>query len=171
MKKCIIADAGPIIALCKIQKLRLLNQLFETCFITEEVYQEVISGNDIAVNCLQSAVENQQFKVVSIKNISSDLQILLDLGEASSLSLALKQKPNQKHCALLIDEAKGRHIAKQYKLSVIGLAGLLILAKKHHLINTVLPLLIDVRNNGYWLSNNFLHEVAKLSNEIFDDNS
>ncbi len=167
MKKCIIADAGPIIALCKIQKLRLLNQLFETCFITEEVYQEVISGNDIAVNCLQSAVKNQHIKVVSIKNINSDLLILLDLGEVSSISLALKQK----HCALLIDEAKGRHVAKQYKLSVIGLAGLLILAKKHHLINTVLPLLIDVRNNGYWLSNNFLHEVAKLSNEIFDDNS
>lgn len=165
MKKCIIADAGPVIALCKIQELRLLDQLFETCFITEEVYQEVISGNDIAVNCLQSTVKNHHIKIEPIKNINSDLKILLDLGEASSITLALKQK----QCALLIDEEKGRHIAKQYKLSVIGLAGLLILAKKQYLIDAVLPLLIDVRNNGYWLSNHFLHEVAKLSNENFND--
>ncbi len=165
MKKCIIADAGPVIALCKIQELRLLDQLFETCFITDDVYQEVISGNDIAVNCLQSAVKNHHIKIESITNISLDLKILLDLGEASSITLALKQI----QCALLIDQAKGRHIAKQLKLSVIGLAGLLILAKKHHLIDAVIPVLIDVRNNGYWLANNFLHEVAKWSNENFND--
>ena len=122
MKKCIIADAGPIIALCKIQKLMLLDQLFETSFITEEVYQEVISGNDVAVNCLQSAVKNHYIKIETVDNISLDLKTLLDLGEASSITLALKQKQS----ALLIDEAKGRHIAKQYKLSVIGVAGLLI---------------------------------------------
>ncbi|MCP3851907.1 MAG: DUF3368 domain-containing protein [Gammaproteobacteria bacterium] len=164
MKKCIIADAGPIIALCKIQKLMLLNQLFETCCITEEVYQEVISGNDTAVDCLQSAVKNCYIKIESVDNISLDLKILLDPGEASSITLALKQKQS----ALLIDEAKGRHIAQQYKLSVIGVAGLLILAKKHHLIDAVLPLLIDIRENGYWLSNNFLHEVAKLTSETFE---
>jgi predicted nucleic acid-binding protein len=166
MKKCIIADAGPVIALCKIQKLMLLNQLFEMCCITEEVYQEVISGNDTAVNCLQSAVENHYIKIETVDNISLDLKTLLDLGEASSITLALKQK--QKQSALLIDEAKGRRIAKQHKLSVIGVAGLLILAKKHLLIDAVLPLLIDIRENGYWLSNNFLHEVAKLTNETFE---
>lgn len=165
MKKCIIADAGPIIALCKIQKLRLLDKLFETCFITEDVYQEVISGNDIAVNCLQLAVKNHHINIEPIKKINLDLKTLLDPGEASSITLALKQK----QCALLIDEAKGKHIAKQLKLSVIGLAGILILAKKHHFIDAVLPLLIDVRKNGYWLSNNFLNEVAKLSNENFND--
>lgn len=164
MKNCIIADAGPIIALCKIQELRLLNQLFKVCFITEEVYQEVVSGNDIAVNCLQLAVKNHHIKIEPITNINSDLQALLDPGEASSITLALKQK----QCALLIDEEKGRQIAKKYNLSVIGLAGLLILAKKHELINAIIPLLVDVRNHGYWLSNNFLHEVAKLSNENFD---
>ncbi len=165
MKKCIIADAGPIIALCKIQELRLLEQLFEICCITKEVYQEVISGNDIAVNCLQSAVNHGYIKIETVNNIDADLQILLDPGEASAITLALKKKKY----ALLIDETKGRHIARQYKLSVIGLAGLLILAKKHRLIDNVLPLLIKVRNNGYWLSNHFLYEVAKLSNEKFDN--
>lgn len=164
MKICIIADAGPIIALCKIQELRLLKQLFKLCFITEEVYQEVISGNDIVVSCLQLAVKNHHIKIEPVTNINSDLKNLLDPGEASSIALALKQK----QCALLIDEAKGRQIAKQYKLSVIGFAGLLILAKKHELINAVIPLLVNVRNNGYWLSNKFLYEVAKLSNENFD---
>jgi predicted nucleic acid-binding protein len=95
MKKCILADAGQIIALCKIQELRLLDQLFETCLITEEVYQEVISGNDIAVNCLQSAVKNHHLKIEPINNISSDLKMLLDLDEASSITLALAVKYTQ----------------------------------------------------------------------------
>jgi predicted nucleic acid-binding protein len=58
--KCIIADAGPIIALCKIDKLNLLITLFKTCYITAEVYNEVISGNDIAIDCIKLAVENKQ---------------------------------------------------------------------------------------------------------------
>ena len=165
MKKCIIADAGPIIALCKIHELSLLKHLFKTCFITKEVYQEVINGNDISVNCLKSAIEHQHIKIKTVNHTDPDLEILLDPGEASSITLALKQK----RYALLIDETKGRHIARQLNIPVIGLAGILILAKKHRLIDTVLPLLINIRKNGYWLSNNFLHEVAKLSNEKFDN--
>jgi predicted nucleic acid-binding protein len=56
MMKCIIADAGPIIALCKIDKLNLFITLFKTCYITTAVYNEVISGNDIAVDCIKLAV-------------------------------------------------------------------------------------------------------------------
>jgi len=154
--KCIIADAGPIIALCKIDKLNLLITLFKFCYITAEVYNEVILGNDAAVDCIKLAVENKQL-IIETTNIKEQASVrLLDKGEATSIMLALSKD----NCALLIDEFKGRNIAKQLHIPVIGLAGLLLLAKEKKLIKTVMPLLQDVRNNGYWLSDKFLKDIA-----------
>ena len=163
MMKCIIADAGPIIALCKIDKLNLLITLFKSCYITTVVYNEVISGNDIAVDCIKLAVE-KGLLIIETTNIKEKESVkLLDRGEATSIMLALSKHD----CALLIDEFKGRSIAKQLHIPVIGLAGILLLAKEKKLINAVIPLLQDVRNNGYWLSDKFLEGIARKLGEKY----
>ena len=159
--KFIIADAGPIIALCKIKQFNLVFQLFDHCLITKAVYEEVIEGTDSAVICIQQAIDSNQISVKASSIITSDLLKTLDNGEATSIELALQSD----ECALLIDEAKGRKIAKHLGIPVIGLAGLLILAKKNLMINSVMPLLFEIRNNGYWLLDQFLIELSKLCNE------
>jgi len=159
--KCIITDAGPIIALCKINQFQLVTQLFNQCMITQEVYEEVITGTDHAVSCLQQAISSNQIKVKPSNKISLDLLKILDKGEATSISLAIENS----QCALLIDEAKGRQIAQHLDIPIIGLAGLLLLAKKKQMIKSVLPLLITIRKKGYWLSDKFIKEIAHLSNE------
>lgn len=164
--KCIIADAGPIISLCKIGRLNLLMQLFKPCYITQAVYNEVVAGNDIAVDCLKSAVDFIQVIIESPHPVAPDLVTILDDGEATSITLAL----NKGNCALLIDEAQGRHIAKQLKIPIIGLAGLLVLAKEKQLINAVMPLLVDIRRNDYWLSDKLLQGIAKKAKEKWEDN-
>ena len=78
--KCIIADAGPIIALCKINQFKLVTQLFNPCFVTKAVYDEVIAGSDSAVTCIQQAVELNQVTVKSSNTITSDLLKILDNG-------------------------------------------------------------------------------------------
>jgi len=162
--KCIIADAGPIIALCKVRQLDLLNLLFKSCFITDDVYTEVIKGNDQAVDCLKDAVNAQVLIKITVNQIELILEQTLDKGEASAITLA-KQK---EHCALLIDEIKGREMAKQLNIPVIGTAGLLLLAKRKGFIDEVLPILQKIKNNGYWLSTDFLNKIAKLANEKKD---
>ncbi len=162
--KCIIADAGPIIALCKVEPPGLLEQLFDNCCITESVYNEVISGNDESVDCLKLAVQEKRVTIESSHVIMLELETVLDIGEATSISLAMEKTD----CALLIDESKGRHIAKQLNIPVIGLAGLLILAKKKQIINSVIPILLDLRQKGYWLSDKFLQEIATISQENLD---
>ena len=159
--KCIIADAGPIIALCKIDQLKLLIQLFKPCIITQTVYDEVVSGNDTAVTCLKQAVANNHICIEQTNAIIPDLVKVLDKGEATSISLALEKGK----CTLLIDEVQGRWVARKLKIPFLGLAGILILAKEKQLINAVIPLLVEVRNNGYWLSDKLLKEIAILCNE------
>ncbi len=159
--ECIIADAGPIIALCKIGQFNLVTQLFNQCLITQTVYEEVMTGTDRAVDCLQRAIKSNKVTVKPSSAIELELLKILDEGEAASIALALENSG----CALLIDEAKGRQIAEHLNIPIIGLAGLLLLAKKKQMINVVMPLLFEIRNNGYWLSDKFLKEIAKLSNE------
>lgn len=82
-----------------------------------------------------------------------------------SISLALENKES----ALLIDEAKGREIARHLDVPVIGLTGLLLLAKKKNMISAVMPLLIEIRDNGYCLSDKFLKDISELSHEDYWD--
>lgn len=163
--RCIIADAGPIIALCKIREFELVVQLFKQCLITQTVFEEVLTGTDSAVNCLKQAVKTNTVIIKPSNKITSDLLKTLDMGESTSISLALESKAS----ALLIDEFKGRQIAQHLGIPVIGLAGLLLLAKKKHLIPSVMPLLFEIRDNGYWLSEKFLKDIAKLSDEDYCD--
>jgi len=159
--ECIIVDAGPIIALCKVKRLSLLSKLFAHCIVTPQVYQEVIVGHDDSVDCLKSAIENELIKIQNCTTLMPELENILDPGEASSITLA-KEQPNS---ALLIDEYKGRQIAKRLQLNVIGLAGLLILAKKKRHISSVIPILLEIRQKGYWLSDKFLHEISVIAEE------
>lgn len=161
--KCIIADAGPIIALCKVKKLQLLEQLFPQCIITQTVYQEVSAGSDSSVECIKSAVQEKCIIVFPDPPDELDRINYLDPGESSSISLAIK-KPE---CLLLIDEAKGRQVAKQLKLPLIGLAGLLLLAKKKGYLYAVIPCLLEMRHKGYWFSDKFINEIALIAEESF----
>jgi predicted nucleic acid-binding protein len=65
----------------------------------------------------------------------------------------------------VIDDAAGRRTAQQLGIKVIGFAGLLLIAKKRGLIQSVSPLLISARQEGYWLSDELLKAVKSLANE------
>jgi len=159
--KCIIADAGPIIALCKIGKLKLLNKLFDQCIVSDTVFNEVVKGTDSSANCLKKAIEVNQFTVKQARAITATALYVLDEGEASSISLAIEIGD----CGLLIDEFKGREVAKRLGVPVIGTAGLLLLAKKKGIIPSVIPLLLEIRANGYWFSDKFLLEISVIADE------
>ncbi len=84
-------------------------------------------------------------KVRQIKNIKllRDLREELDRGEAEAIVLALETKSE----LLVIDELKGRIVAREYGLRIIGILGVLINAKKRGLIpnvKTYMDQLIDV---------------------------
>jgi len=57
----------------------------------------------------------------------------LDKGEATAISLAAEHK----HSLLIIDEIKGRNVAKEMGISVIGSLGVLIAAKNKGHIQSV----------------------------------
>ena len=125
MSELVIADTSCLIVLSKIGRLHLLKDIFSKISITKEVYQEFSDA-------LPEWIQVEEIKDSERQRI---LELDLDKGEASSIALGLEHEES----LLLIDEKKGRRIAKDLGLKVTGTLGVLIQAK----INGQLDSLID----------------------------
>jgi predicted nucleic acid-binding protein len=86
----------------------------------------------------------------------------LDPGEANAIALAIELQADD----LLIDERLGRREALQFGLSIIGILGILIIAKQRNLIPTVRPVMDDLIDRaGFRVSSKLYQQVLNRSNE------
>ncbi len=88
----------------------------------------------------------------------------LDLGEAESIALAIEHKAQY----LIIDEYRGRLIAEQYGVKIVGVLGILIQAKQDGLIDSVKDEVQSLRQVGFRL-NQRLEPVGRFCELIFND--
>ena len=64
MKRAVIADAGPLIALSRIARLGLLNQLYGTVFIPGAVQDELCCNTNLpGARCLRFALDDGWIEV------------------------------------------------------------------------------------------------------------
>ena len=134
----VVSDTTAIINLAIIGELNLLPDLFETILIPPAVYQEVVvTGKNMpgaeaierAAWIQQKTPQNQQL----VKQLLGDL----DPGEAEAIALAIEQQAD----VLIIDERRGREVARNHQLTIIGLLGILTIAKRKGLIQAVKPVI------------------------------
>ncbi|MEM8900486.1 MAG: DUF3368 domain-containing protein, partial [Bacteroidota bacterium] len=99
----------------------------------------------------------------SNKVLEESLFSVLDKGEASAIALSKEIQPD----FLAIDEKKGRSIAISMGIPVIGLLGILLIAKKSALIPKIKPLLNDLREKaGFLIDDNLYQKVLNEANEL-----
>jgi len=117
----IISDATTIITLINIDEFNLLKLFTKKVILPTEVYDEVVLNVDAEKHLLHQ-IEQKFVEVLTYKNevIFSELNIILDRGESAAITLAIENKR-----PLIIDEKKGRAIAKQLEVEIIGLIGIL----------------------------------------------
>ncbi len=163
MNKIIIADAGPLIAFGKIKSLTLITKIFGKIIAPAFVLDECL------VNLAQKGAKEIS-EAISKKLIepyanpemdhNQDIFDILGAGEASAIILA-----SQLNAPILIDEKLGRKIAQKMGLKTIGTAGVLLLAKEKKLIDKVTPMIVELKNSGYYLSKDLIKTVLNLANE------
>lgn len=85
----------------------------------------------------------------------------LDLGESESIVLYNELKAD----ILIIDEKKGRTVAKSISTNLIGTLGILLKAKQEGLINEIKPLLDKLIESNIKISRQLYDEIIHKSNE------
>lgn len=123
----VISDTTPILSLMKAGCLGLLEKLYGNVLIPKAVYRE-LTENPVYFEEAKIIKATEFFSVTSVENIKS-VDILrsvsgLDAGESEALIMYDEKNAD----LLLIDEHKGRRVAKQLKAKYIGTAGILMLA-------------------------------------------
>lgn len=152
MFKVIIADTSCLIILHNIDLLNILKGLFGEIIITPQVREEF---NDSLPDWI---------KVVEAKNKSllQTLSISLDKGEASSISLSLEQKDKT---LLIIDERKGRKVAKELGINIIGTIGIILKAKEVGKINSLKEIIEKLESSQFRISKQLKDELLKFAKE------
>lgn len=166
MTGIVVADTGPLIALGRVECLKLLHDLYQDVLIPPAVRDELHLGSErpgarqSAEALEQGWLQVQELSAGSAQALS-DLMLVLDPGEAEAILLA--EEMNCKF--LLIDERKGRAIANRRGVPVVGIAGVLLAAKKRGLIDAVMPILQNMEQAGYRMSAGLTKEIARLARE------
>jgi predicted nucleic acid-binding protein len=135
--KVIIADTSCLIIYDKINKLEILQRTFTELIVTREVSEEYGElPNWIKIRDLED--EEQYLKLA--ENLGK--------GEASSIALALEIKSS----LLILDEKKGRKIAEELGIEIIGSLGVLIKAKDKGIIKSIKEVLALIEKTNFRIS-------------------
>lgn len=148
----IIADASPIISLYSVGELTILKELYQQVTITQIVREEIqVDLPDWII--VQEDYDRVQFQLLCLE---------LDPGEASAIALAVQHDAP----TLIIDERKGRNVAKRLQLKVTGTLGIIIKAKEEGIIDSGKKVLDKLEEHGFWLSMSIKHEMLVRLKEI-----
>lgn len=147
----IISDASPLIAMADIGALDLLRQLYKKVVITDIVRSEINAELPDWIE-VTAAYDQKQLQILKLE---------LDAGEASAIALAL----DNPQARLIIDENKGRSVAKRLGLKVTGTIGVIIKAKEQGLIHSGKDLLEKLDQHGFWLSEKLKRQIMERMEE------
>ncbi|MEA3349613.1 MAG: DUF3368 domain-containing protein [Chloroflexota bacterium] len=152
----VVSDATPLIGLVKIGRLELLRELFDTIRIPGSVYAEVVTNARKRPGALEISQTAWIITQAPVDRTKVDyLRADLDAGEAAALVLAEELSADW----ILLDETKARLAADLLGLRYIGTIGLLLLAKRMGKVKMIRPLLDELREKKFYISDR-VYQIA-----------
>lgn len=156
----VVSDTSPITNLIQIGSLELLNAVFGEIVIPKTVYDE------LCVIAVQKEIIDQQkwIRVVAAEDRSllTQLEVDLDKGEAEAIALALQLKSD----FLVIDEIKGRTIAENMGIRIVGLLGVLLKSKELGHLTEIKSKLDELVALGFRINPRLHGHVLKMAGEM-----
>lgn len=155
----VVADSGPLIALARIGRLRLLPDLYEKVRVPEAVLAETTEPGRAGSDELRTAT---WLEVVHVDpNEVAPWLLSLDRGEAEAVVLA-RSLPD---ATLLVDDARGRLVARRLGLRLRGTIGVLLQAKNAHRIDSVGDCVAALEAAGVFVGEALRVEALRLAGE------
>ncbi|KAM3097771.1 DUF3368 domain-containing protein [Phormidesmis sp. 146-12] len=134
----IVSDTSAIGNLAIVNHLWLLQSIYGKVLIPDVVAQELSNASrpEIQAVLLLEWIETKAIVNLAMANTLQQDQ-KLDPGESHAIVLALEQQADE----LLMDERRGRQEATKLGIPIIGILGVLLIAKQRQLIPQVQPIL------------------------------
>jgi predicted nucleic acid-binding protein len=158
----LIADSGPLIALAKLSLLALPARIYGRAVMPVSVLQECSAQADLLdAQAIKAAVTDGLLEVLPDVGWPVAIELpRLDVGELSAIAMALENRAQ-----LLIDELRGRHVATQLGIHVVGVCGLLLKAKQNGWVDALTPKLDLLNESGYFISSALRRSVLTAAGE------
>jgi len=159
----VVSDTSALSNLAIVNHLWLLEAIYQRVIIPDVVARELAAArNPIIPAILQVGwIQNQPLTHSQLAN-QLQQERGLDAGEANAIALALELQADD----LLIDERLGRQEALRLGLSIIGILGILLVAKQRNLIPQVQPVMDALINEaGFRVSPQLYQRVLALAQE------
>ena len=142
-----VSNTSPVSNLACIGRLDLLKHQYQKLWIPASVSEELsLHPDESARTAIESAIGEGWIEVVLVPSspLLKTLMLHLHRGEAEAIALATETKAD----IVLIDEQEGRQFATQAGLSVTGVLGVLLRAKKTGHIAALRPVIDALRANA-----------------------
>ena len=160
----IVSDTSALSNLAVVEHLWLLEAIYQTVVIPDVVASELAAASNPAIPAILK-LDWVQTRSLSQSQLANQLQQDrgLDGGEANAIALALELQADD----LLIDERLGRQEAVRLGLSIIGILGVLLIAKQRSLIPEVQPVMDALSSQaGFRISPQLYQRVLTLAKEL-----
>lgn len=163
----IVSDTSPIRSLAFLGRLDLLRFIYGQIIVPPAVAGELAFGHS------RPEVTIVDFEFLTVRAPASAQRVMelrgqVDLGEAEAIALAEEHAD----CLILIDERRGRRLAKSLGLDVVGTVGIVLEAKQRGLIPEAGPLLKRLRDeNDFYLSDSLIRSALATVGEDPDAES
>lgn len=154
----VISDSGPVFSLAIIDKLSILDKLFDEIYIPKAVWEELTINK--TTEQYHRIVEYFKDKVKETSGFN-ELTFVMDYGESESVLLYKELNADY----LLIDDKKARDIAENFGIKCIGTIGILSIARDKGIIGELRPFFVSFIENKRYYSLKLLNAILKNHNE------
>lgn len=157
----LVVNASPIISLAKIGCADFLAELFDQVVIPEGVFEEITAHkeHDRAIEWLKAQDYRATVRSIEVPAIISEWN--LGKGESQVIAFAFQNKD----FTAAIDDKAAKKCAEVFNISISGTIAIIIKARKRGLTRQVEPLLLELRSNGFRVSENIITAALQIAGE------
>jgi len=158
----IVCDSTALIGLAKIGNLELLEKIFGEIFVPNAVFVEVVDRGKGRPGT-KEVQDARWIRKRSVKDNRTVEMLVAEMGRGEAEVLVLGKELNANW--LILDDERARNSAQSAEFHIIGLGGILLLAKQLGFIPAVKPLLDQLESKNFRLGIRVRKEILKKANE------
>ena len=153
----VISDAGPLIALAKVDSLFVPKMLFSRIRIPEAVRDECARKPGEDARRIEQAIDDGWIRVVSVKPEPADRSFSRSLGRGETEAIRLALETTQS--LLIVDDRLARRQARQRGLAHVGTVRMLLEAEERRVIHDAEVMVQRMTASGYHISPRILQQL------------